>query len=451
MKRKKITSVIAVILAILMLASLMLSVIPASAFADELSDLKAQRSSLADKVKECQERLEGLKSKQSNALEQKAALDEQKRLAQEELELIEQEIAGYDRLIAQKEKEVESAKNRESDQLNRYRSRIRSMEESGGFNILSVIASSDSFAGLLTSFDDMAEIMKSDRDLQTKYLMAREETEAIKQEYEEEKAEYEADQADLKVEQTAIENKIQETEEYLAELEEDIEKAIKEYEEAERAEEAAAATIANMIAQLAAQKAREEEAKKAEAQAQLQQMQQANQTAIENGETPPYTDEQVNQVQNTVNNSNVLGGGNVSSTTGLTWPVPCSTRVTSRFGNRADPFTGATKYHSGIDIDGFGNDGNIIVAAAAGTVITSSSDSAYGNYVVIDHGGMQTLYAHNSGNAVSVGTYVEAGQTIGYLGATGRATGTHCHFEVFVGGSRVDPAQYFSGLSYYNC
>ena len=91
------------------------------------------------------------------------------------------------------------------------------------------------------------------------------------------------------------------------------------------------------------------------------------------------------------------------------------------------------------------------MAAADGTVITASYDGAYGNYVVIDHGDITTLYAHMSGMAVSAGDYVSAGQTIGYLGATGRATGTHCHFEVFVGGSRVDPASYFSGLTYYNC
>ena len=123
-----------------------------------------------------------------------------------------------------------------------------------------------------------------------------------------------------------------------------------------------------------------------------------------------------------------LNPGGAVGTGNLAWPVPCSTRVTSRFGNRSDPFTGETRYHSGIDIDG------------------------YGNYVIIDHGnGYQTLYAHMSGLAVGAGQSVSQGQTVGYLGATGRATGTHCHFEVFVNGERTDPAQFFSGLSYYNC
>ena len=140
-----------------------------------------------------------------------------------------------------------------------------------------------------------------------------------------------------------------------------------------------------------------------------------------------------------------------NESTGYVWPLPCSQRVTSRFGNRSDPFTGETRYHSGIDIDGFGNDGAPVIAAAGGEVITASYDSSYGNYVIIDHGGTSTVYAHMSGLAVSYGQTVSQGETIGYVGATGRATGTHLHFEVYVGDERVDPAQYFSGISYYNC
>ena len=147
-----------------------------------------------------------------------------------------------------------------------------------------------------------------------------------------------------------------------------------------------------------------------------------------------------------------MGGGNASATGSLGWPVPCSTRVTSRFGYRSDPFTGEQRYHSGIDIDGYGNDGAPVVASDGGTVITATYNDGYGNYIIIDHGnGYQTLYAHMSGLAVGNGATVSKGQTIGYLGQTGRATGTHCHFEVFINGSRTDPAQFFGGLTYYNC
>ena len=121
-------------------------------------------------------------------------------------------------------------------------------------------------------------------------------------------------------------------------------------------------------------------------------------------------------------------------------------------GNRIDPFTGEVRYHSGIDIDGYGNEGNSIIAADGGTVVTATYNDGYGNYVIVDHGnGYMTLYAHMSGRAVSTGDTVTQGQVLGYLGQTGRATGVHCHFEVFINGSRTDPEQFFSGLTYWNC
>lgn len=441
MNNKKIASVIAVVLVVLMMASLVFSVIPVAAYADELDDLKSQKNQLSNQVKECQERLDLLKEQQANVLEQKAALDEQNKLANEQLKLVAEEIEEYNKLIEEKAKEVEVARTKEEKQLERYRSRVRAMEESGGFNILTLIVNSTNFTQLLTAMDDMGEIMESDRALQEAYVDAREETEAVKAEYEAEKAEYEEAQAELEEERTQIGIQIQENTKQLEELQTEIEKAIKEYEAAEAAEAAAAATIANMIAEYQRQRAAE-----AAANASLvDQMNQANAEAEANGEEPPYSQE---EIQEAINNSN--SGGAVGSE-GLMWPVPCSTRVTSRFGTRTDPFTQKSATHYGIDIDGFNNAGNIIVAAASGSVITASYDSAYGNYVVIDHGDMTTLYAHMSGMAVSVGSWVEQGQTIGYLGETGRATGVHCHFEVFVGGSRVDPASYFSGLTYYNC
>lgn len=441
MNNKKIASVIAVVLCLMMLASLVLSVIPVSAYADELDDLKAQKASLSSQVKECQERLEQLKEQQANVLEQKAALDEQIRLANEQLTLVAEEIDGYNKLIEEKAEEVEAARTKEERQLARYQTRVRAMEESGGFNILALIVNSQNFSELLTAMDDMGEIMESDRALQEAYIDAREETEAIKAAYEEEKAEYEAAQKELEEERAELGRQIQENAQELEDLQEEIEKAIQEYEAAEAAEANAAAAIANMIAEYQRQKAQEA----AQNAGLADQMQQANEEAEANGEEPPYSEE---EIQDAINNA---GGGSTVSGNGLMWPVPCSTRVTSRFGTRTDPFTGKTATHNGIDIDGFNNAGNIIVAAASGTVITASCDGAYGNYVVIDHGDMTTLYAHMSGMAVTAGSWVEQGQTIGYLGDTGRATGVHCHFEVFVGGSRVDPASYFSGLTYYNC
>jgi hypothetical protein len=100
--------------------------------------------------------------------------------------------------------------------------------------------------------------------------------------------------------------------------------------------------------------------------------------------------------------------------------------------------------HLAIDIDGFGNYGAGIVAAASGTVVLTAWDSyGYGYHVIIAHDdGSQTLYAHLSDIWVSQGEYVGQGQTIGLLGSTGYSTGPHLHFALYIGGVAVDPLAY---------
>ena len=457
MNRKKAVSVIAVILAVLMLLSLVVGVIPLTAHADELDELdelRAKKEELSSQVQEIKERIDGLKEQQANVLEQMVALMEQNRLAEEQLEIIDEEIREYEILIQNKGKEVDAAKDRENVQLEKYRTRVRAMEESGGYNILALVLQSDNFSQLITAIDDMGEIMESDKQLQHEYETAREETEEVKAQYETEKTVYEGKQQELRDEQAAIQADMERGEEILYGLQDEIDAAIKEWESAQAAEEAAAATISNVIASYNARKANERAAEQAvaaqavaQAKQQVMEMAQANYEAIAAGYEPIYSEAQIQQIAEEAQVGYVAG----SQSSGYVWPLPCSQRVTSRFGTRADPFTGESRYHSGIDIDGFGNDGAPVIAAASGEVITASYDSAYGNYVIIDHGGTSTVYAHLSGLAVSYGQTVSQGETIGYVGATGRATGTHLHFEVYVGDERVDPAQYFSGISYYNC
>ncbi len=457
MKRKRAFSIIAIVLAVLMLLSLVVSVIPMRAHADEpdeLAALRARKEELTNQVQEIKERIIGLAETHANVLEQKAALDEQNRLAEEQLALIEEEIRRYEELIRSKGQEVEAAKNREDFQLERYRVRVRAMEESGGYNILALIMQSENVGQLLSAIDDMGQIMESDKQIQHDYEEAREETEQIKAQYEEEKSAYEGKQQELRGEQATILADVQRAEDLLSELEDEVASAVIEYKEAQLAQEAAAAAISNTIASYNARKAAERAAEQAvaaqaveQAKAQVQEMMQANMEAVAAGYEPAYSEEQIRQVAEEAQTGYAAG----TQESGFVWPLPCSTRVTSRYGNRSDPFTGESRYHSGIDIDGFGNDGAPVVAAASGEVITAAYDSSYGNYVIIDHGGTSTVYAHMSGLAVSEGQTVGQGQTIGYVGATGRATGTHLHFEVYVGDGRVDPAQYFSGISYYNC
>ena len=131
----------------------------------------------------------------------------------------------------------------------------------------------------------------------------------------------------------------------------------------------------------------------------------------------------------------------------LQWPLPVAGTITSQFGHRVDPITGEVSSHTGTDIAC--TEGTPILAAADGTVtVANGLDSwggSYGYYIQIDHGGgLETLYAHCSSICVSTSQQVQAGQVIGYVGHTGRVTGSHLHLETRVNGSRVDSMQFFS-------
>ncbi len=127
---------------------------------------------------------------------------------------------------------------------------------------------------------------------------------------------------------------------------------------------------------------------------------------------------------------------------GATAPQPLSMPkgpVTSSFGWRRDPFTGASKFHAGVDI-GLAY-GTPVRAAAGGQVVFSGENGGYGNTVVVEQPtGQQVRYAHLAAQAVKVGDVVQSGQVIGQVGDTGRSTGAHLHFEVLENGRAVDPA-----------
>ena len=463
MNNKKIISVIAVIMAVLMLMTLIVSVIPVSAFAEvtqaDIDEAQRKKNELVAQRQASQEKIDKLKEQQASVLEQKAALDERNEYAKEQLNIVQEQIDMYSEMIAEKMKEVEAAKNREEAQLQRYRTRVRAMEENGGYNILTLIFNAESFTQLLTSLDDIGEIMESDRQLEDEYIAAREEHEEIQAQYEEEKAELEAKQAELEEEKAELEGLLAEADQLLKELEEDIEKAIKEYEIAEAARAAAAAELSNLVAELNRQN---------------QEIANANNNNNNNanaggdtgtgagsagGDTGSAGGDTGSTGGNTGSSGSSGNGGLISAgsegvqgTGSLMWPVPCSHTVTSRFGWRVHPITGTERYHNGMDIDGYGHEGYPIIACDAGVVVSAKWSDSYGYYVMIDHGnGMQTLYAHMSSMAVKYGDKVTQGQTIGYLGSTGWSTGTHCHLEVYVNGSRTDPEAYFTGMTFYNC
>jgi murein DD-endopeptidase MepM/ murein hydrolase activator NlpD len=121
------------------------------------------------------------------------------------------------------------------------------------------------------------------------------------------------------------------------------------------------------------------------------------------------------------------------------WPVEGS--ITSSFGERVDPFNGEGAFHSGLDISV--PYGTPVHAPADGVVTFAGIMNGYGNLIELDHGhGIATRYGHLSAFAIAAGEHVRRGQVIGYVGATGRATSPHLHYEVRVQNVPVNPHKY---------
>jgi murein DD-endopeptidase MepM/ murein hydrolase activator NlpD len=128
----------------------------------------------------------------------------------------------------------------------------------------------------------------------------------------------------------------------------------------------------------------------------------------------------------------------LSNATPSIWPA--HGWLTGTFGGRSDPFSGEPAVHQGLDIAT--EKGKPVFATADGVVDSASYTGDYGNLVVIKHGfGLTTRYGHMSGFAVKPGKTVKRGDVIGYVGSTGRSTGTHVHYEILANGKLINPLQ----------
>ena len=414
MNKRKIRAAVALCLSVPMMGTVVSEAFPVPAYAvtqSQIDELKEQRNVIRAQRQEKQAIVEALEAEKADVVAQKQAMDERNMYTLQQIQLNNQEIELYDEMIAEKAAELEEAQRLENEQLERYRARVRAMEENGGYNILAIISKSDSFSDMLTAMDDVGEIMESDRQLEDAYIAARENTESVKADYEDTRSELEDLKAQLKAEQEELEKDIEEAIQIILDLENDLENRQAEYDAIMAAEDAANATIDKLVAELEAQRAAEAAA-----------------AAAAGG------------------GGSGGGGGNANATGSFLWPVASYVYVSSRFGLRVHPITGEKKSHTGIDIAS--NQGTAVYASDGGSVTLAGWNGGYGNCIMIDHGnGYVTLYGHLSSISVSVGQTVSQGATIGAVGSTGNSTGPHLHFEVLKNGTRIDPEQFFSGLT----
>ncbi|HEY6304129.1 MAG TPA: M23 family metallopeptidase [Terriglobales bacterium] len=121
------------------------------------------------------------------------------------------------------------------------------------------------------------------------------------------------------------------------------------------------------------------------------------------------------------------------------WPV--EGQITASFGERIDPFNGEGAFHSGVDISAIV--GSPVIAPADGAVTFADFLGGYGRAIMVDHGhGITTRYGHLSSFAVTAGQIIHRGDTIGYVGSSGRSTGPHLHYEVRINDAPVNPYKY---------
>lgn len=427
-KRKLWISIMAGFLAAIMLLSLILSLIPTNVSAASSSEIKKQIAELKSQKKELEGQMEDVKNQYEeneneieNLVNQKNAIDQEIFLLYEQIDNINQQLAAYALLIADKQDELDEAQAHLNELSAKNKERIRAMEEDGEVSYWSVLFKASDFSDLLDRLSMIEEIAAADRKRLEEMNEAAEEVAAAQAVLESEKDELEAVMDELDATQTVLDEKRAEADALLAEL---IEKGYQ-LEELYAQMEAEEAAFLEEIAQ------KEKEYNEAKRQEWIQYMS----TYVTQA---PAT--QPSAGGGTTSSGGTSSSGGSSSSSG--WLVPCAYKmVSSPFGPRNTGIAGASTYHEGVDLSA--PEGTPIYASRTGVVTAATSNSKAGYYVSINHGdGFSSIYMHMTRYVVSKGQAVSAGQVIGYVGSTGVSSGPHLHFGISYNGKYVNPASY---------
>lgn len=366
---------------------------------DQVQDLQGQIDSSRLEQENWQQVIEDVSAKLKQI---QADLD----AANARLQSIQTKQAEINAQIAQTQNEIvkmEAYLKTRQDMLNR---RVRAIYMHGQLNYLEVILGANSFSDFANRVELLKRVIRSDYNLILEIQKQKAAIEAKKAQLEEDKRQLDALAAEAEKTRQEIAKKKAEQQKVL---------------DAAKSNKAAAAQMEqDLNAQLASVR-----------------------NLIQQRLAAAEAARQAAQQQAASDDEGGGGGGSddnyVQGTGAMGWP--CSGPITSPFGYRTHPIFGTTIFHAGIDI---GVDyGTPIHAADSGVVVYSGWISGYGNAVIIDHGGgISTLYGHNQSLAVSEGQSVSKGSVIAYAGSTGNSTGPHCHFEVDVNGSPVNPMGY---------
>ena len=377
---------ISVFLILVICLSITLTVYAENAMQDAMDNVQQEQEDLRNQLTEANEELEFLQNELSDNLLQVRRLDIKIAESQSELQELEQRIKELRESIEEIEERLKTETEAYEAQRKIFEDRLVAIYEAGETHFLDIILNSRGITEFLSSFFVVSEIAQSDSDMLNNIGRRRRDIEIAKERLDNEREQLAA----LALNQTRTSRVLQNT------------KTLRE----------------NFIKQLSEQ----------EQQIQADIDEYHRLFAIVNAQILALA-------QNTIDTVYVGGV--------LAWPVPGFTRITSHFGMRTHPVTGVFALHTGVDIAA--PMGANFVAANDGLVVKAEFNAAYGNMVIIDHGGgVSTLYAHGSEILVEVGQRVTRLDSVLRVGSTGFSTGPHAHFEVRINGVPVDPLPFIT-------
>lgn len=350
------------------------------------TDLQTQRNEIQNQMNEANEQLEGVQNDISENLQQVQKLDEKISNSQQELDELNKKIEDLENSSEEVEKKLKTAEENYDKQKKLLDSYLVAVQESSDTQYLDVLLSSKSISEFLSNYFLITELANSQVELLEDMQNKKNEIQQSKEKLDKNKEDLAVIKANQTKTATVLANTKTVRENFISKLsdqEKDIQSKIDEY-------YAQFNAINSEILQLA-----------------------------QGGIATQY-----------------IGGE-------LAWPVPGYTVISSNYGMRTHPITGVYKLHTGVDIRA--PLGATFIAANDGIVTKASYNGAYGNMVVIDHGGgVSTLYAHGSEILVQVGQTVKRGEPVLKVGSTGYSTGPHAHFEVRLNGVVTNPMPYIT-------
>ncbi len=357
-----------------------------SSYATNLNELQEQYNEVQNNINQANEELENVTNELTENLKQVQQLDEQISKTEQEIKNLDINIEDLQEQIKIQEEKLEVAKQDYSKQKEILENRLVAIYEAGEVQYIDIILSSTSFTNFLSNYFLISQVAQYDTDLLEIIEKEKNKIELATQKLELDKSRLET----LKKNAQKTSNILQSTkalrQNYISKLSEEeqaIQKKIDEYN--------------NQVNEIEAQ---------------------------------------IKQVTLNSISEEYIGGD-------MVWPIPGYTTITSKYGMRTHPITGVYKLHTGTDISA--PIGANFVAMADGVVLKAEYNAAYGNMVIIDHGGgISSLYAHGSEIIAQVGQAVTKGDVVLKVGSTGYSTGPHAHFEIRVNGETVDPIEYLT-------